>query len=64
MLIYWYLQIKWIYQVTNTRPNDMCMRATKNALQWYIQGSNATAGDGLTQGMDWLTKTIKATKKR
>jgi ADP-ribosylation factor protein 1 len=32
--------------------------------QWYIQGSAAVKGDGLVEGMDWLTKTINATKKR
>ncbi|XP_064639751.1 uncharacterized protein LOC135495194 [Lineus longissimus] len=26
---------------------------------WYIQGSCATTGDGLYEGLDWLSKTLK-----
>jgi hypothetical protein len=32
--------------------------------RWYIQGSAAVKGDGLVEGMDWLAKTINATKKK
>jgi ADP-ribosylation factor protein 1 len=27
--------------------------------KWYIQGSCATSGDGLFEGLDWLSDTLK-----
>ncbi len=27
--------------------------------QWYVQGSSAKSGDGLYEGLDWLTTSIK-----
>eukprot|EP01004_Peranema_trichophorum_P008499 NODE_7256_length_795_cov_162.538690_g6647_i0.p1 GENE.NODE_7256_length_795_cov_162.538690_g6647_i0~~NODE_7256_length_795_cov_162.538690_g6647_i0.p1 ORF type:complete len:183 (-),score=29.91 NODE_7256_length_795_cov_162.538690_g6647_i0:145-693(-) len=30
---------------------------------WYIQGSCATSGDGLTEGLDWLASNIKKTPR-
>lgn len=30
--------------------------------QWFIQGSTASSGDGLYEGMDWLVKTLNAIK--
>lgn len=30
--------------------------------QWYIQGTSATTGDGLYEGLDWLSNTL-STKK-
>jgi hypothetical protein len=26
--------------------------------QWFIQGTNAITGEGLYEGLDWLTKTL------
>ncbi len=26
---------------------------------WYIQGTCATAGDGLYEGLDWISQAIK-----
>ena len=28
--------------------------------KWYIQGCCATSGDGLYEGLDWLSNTLKA----
>lgn len=28
--------------------------------EWHIQGTNATNGDGLYEGLDWLAKKLKA----
>ena len=30
--------------------------------KWFIQASNATRGDGLYEGLDWLSKNIPAGK--
>ena len=30
--------------------------------KWFIQGSNATTGDGLYEGLDWLAKNVDVTK--
>ena len=30
---------------------------------WYIQGTCATTGDGLYEGLDWLSQHLKKTKK-
>lgn len=32
--------------------------------KWYIQGSSATSGVGLWQGLDWLVGELKSTAKR
>ncbi len=29
---------------------------------WHVQGCNATTGDGLFEGMDWLASTLKASR--
>jgi len=31
--------------------------------QWYIQGCAATTGDGLYEGLDWLSSTLSKSKK-
>merc|ERR1712060_790041 len=31
--------------------------------QWFIQSACATTGDGLYEGLDWLSKTLKGKKK-
>merc|ERR1712072_105007 len=31
--------------------------------QWYIQSTCATTGDGLYEGLDWLSRTLSAKKK-
>lgn len=31
--------------------------------QWYIQGTNAHTGDGLYDGLSWLSKKLKSKKK-
>jgi len=32
--------------------------------QWYIQGACATTGDGLYEGMDWLSTTMRKSEQR
>lgn len=34
------------------------LHALRNTAQWYIQGSTATTGDGLFDGLDWLSRTL------
>merc|ERR1711879_491294 len=31
--------------------------------QWYIQSACATSGDGLYEGLDWLSRTLSSSKK-
>lgn len=31
--------------------------------RWYIQGSSATTGHGLYEGLDWLTEALTSSKK-
>ena len=48
-------------------PNAMSVDEVKERLtlsdlvdrQWYIQGTCATTGDGLYEGLDWLSNTLK-----
>merc|ERR1711865_13684 len=37
--------------------NNMCNR------QWFIQSACATTGDGLYEGLDWMSRTLSARKK-
>jgi ADP-ribosylation factor protein 1 len=30
--------------------------------QWFVQGTNAISGEGLYEGLDWLTKTLNKNK--
>jgi ADP-ribosylation factor 1/2 len=30
--------------------------------EWYIQGTCALTGDGLYEGLDWLSKTVSKKK--
>jgi ADP-ribosylation factor 1/2 len=30
---------------------------------WYVQGTNAITGDGLYEGLEWLSKTLEKNKK-
>lgn len=30
---------------------------------WHVQGCNATSGDGLYEGLDWLSTTLAASKR-
>jgi ADP-ribosylation factor protein 1 len=47
-------------------PNSMSVQEVADALElhrirnrdWYIQGSVATTGDGLYEGLDWLVSTL------
>merc|ERR1712129_344508 len=32
--------------------------------QWYIQSACATTGDGLYEGLDWLSRTLSSAKKK
>merc|ERR1712150_346523 len=32
--------------------------------QWFIQSACATTGDGLYEGLDWLSRTLSANRKR
>ena len=51
-------------------PNAMSVEQIKQSLQlntiqnreWYIQASCASTGDGLFEGLDWLSQTL--TKKK
>jgi small GTP-binding protein len=38
------------------------LRKVRNR-EWYVQGSNAISGEGLMEGMEWLSKAIENTKK-
>ena len=40
------------------------LRASNENRQWYIQGCCATTGDGLYEGLDWLSSTLGKRKKR
>ena len=31
--------------------------------KWYIQATCATSGDGLYEGLDWLSEQLKSAKK-
>jgi ADP-ribosylation factor protein 1 len=31
--------------------------------QWFVQGTNALNGDGIYEGLDWMTKTLEKIKK-
>merc|ERR1712048_350804 len=52
-------------------PNAMSVDQITQKLQlnklrnrdWYIQGSCARSGDGLYEGLDWLSNTLKKRKK-
>ena len=52
-------------------PNAASVTQVTDALQlhklrqrkWFVQGSCAVSGDGLTEGFTWLADTIKAQKK-
>lgn len=50
-------------------PSEITTRLELHKLpktrQWYVQGCTGTSGDGLYEGLDWLSKTIssKTTKK-
>ena len=42
--------------------NDVTEKLGLNQLRnrkWYIQGCCATTGDGLYEGLDWLSKALK-----
>jgi len=46
--------------------NEVTERLGLNQLrnrQWYIQATCATTGDGLYEGLDWLSNTLSKTKK-
>jgi len=51
-------------------PNAMKVQETTERLglnklrnrQWYIQGTAATTGDGLYEGLDWLSATLSKKK--
>jgi hypothetical protein len=31
--------------------------------QWFIQSACATTGDGLYEGLDWMSRTLASSKK-
>merc|ERR1712113_1381914 len=46
--------------------NEVTERLSLNSLRnrkWYIQGSCATSGDGVYQGLDWLSDTLAKVSK-
>lgn len=51
-------------------PNAMCAADITNQLalhgmrnrSWYIQATCATSGDGLYEGLDWLSSKLKNLK--
>merc|ERR1712050_778852 len=38
------------------------LHGTRNR-QWFIQSACATTGDGLYEGLDWMSRTLSAKKK-
>ena len=57
-----------IYANKMDLPNAMTVPQVSDKLgllqlrdrQWQVQASNAANGDGLFEGMDWLSKNVKA----
>ena len=51
-------------------PNALKVQGVTDALglnklakrQWYVQGTCATSGDGLYEGLDWLTEILQKRK--
>jgi len=37
--------------------------ASLRGREWFIQGTCALSGEGLFEGLDWLSKTVSSTKK-
>ena len=47
--------------------DEISQRLKLNSLrnrEWYVQGSCAHTGDGLYEGLDWLSKTLKKKQKK
>merc|ERR1719493_630938 len=47
--------------------NEISDRLQLNKLknrQWYIQSTCATSGDGLYEGLDWLSTTLRRQRKK
>ena len=47
--------------------DEISQRLKLNTLrnrEWYVQGSCAHTGDGLYEGLDWLSKTLKKKQKK
>jgi small GTP-binding protein len=43
------------------KPNELCHRLQLNSITnrpWHVQGTCATTGDGLCEGLDWLGEEI------
>jgi len=59
-----------VYANKQDLPNAMKIQEVTDRLglnklrnrQWYIQGSSATSGDGLFEGMDWLSAALAKKK--
>lgn len=58
-----------VYANKQDLPNAMSVKEVTERLglkklrerPWWIQGSSAPSGDGLFEGLDWLSKTLKDT---
>ena len=61
-----------VYANKQDLPNSMSAAEMQEALQlnqlrgrqWYIQSCCGTTGQGLYEGLDWLTKTFKDSKNK
>ena len=42
--------------------SDKLKLNTLNNRKWQVQGTSATRGDGLDEGLDWLSNTYKISK--
>ena len=49
-----------VQQITNKLGLGQLNRKT----QWYIQSTVATTGDGLYEGLDWLSQTLSKRNKK
>jgi len=48
------------------KPSEVMEAMDMNSLgsrKWHVQGTVATAGDGLYEGLDWLSNTLKAVQR-
>jgi ADP-ribosylation factor protein 1 len=48
------------------KPAEVMEALDMNSLKsrkWHVQGTVATAGDGLYEGLDWLSNTLKTIQR-
>lgn len=51
--------------IATKKPYDIVEELDLKSLRcpWYIQGCSATLGDGVYEGLDWLSKALKSSKR-